>query len=66
MVPQPNVPLWVALVVGAAGASIGFLLAVPADPSLTWLSPTLRIALGATNAALIFIAAFLNIRKSGA
>jgi hypothetical protein len=60
---QPLVPLWVALVIGASGAAIGFVLAVPPTSTVSWLNDSLRIILGAVNAALIFVAAFLNIKK---
>lgn len=62
---QYNVPLWVALVIGASGASIAFILAVPPTSTISWLTDSLRLILGAVNAALIFVAAFLNIKKSG-
>jgi len=65
MVGQYNVPLWVALAVGASGAAIGFVLAVPPTATVSWLNDSVRIVLGAANAALIFVAAFLNIKKPG-
>lgn len=60
---QPLVPLWFALIILACGAAIGFILAVPPTATVSWLTDSFRIILGAVNAALIVIAAFLNIKR---
>lgn len=62
---QPTVPLWVAGVVLALISGIGFLLAVPPDPQITWLTPTVRVVLGTANAMLGAVALVLNIKRAG-
>lgn len=61
---QTNVPLWVAVLVGALIASLGFLLAAPADPTISWLTPSVRLLCGALNAALGAVAIALNIKRA--
>lgn len=60
---QPLVPLWFAILLVASGAAIGFVLAVPPTATISWLTDSVRLILGAVNAALIVVAAFLNVRK---
>lgn len=60
---QPTVPLWFAAVIAGGIAACGFVVGVT-DPAVTWLSPNVKVLIGALNAMLGAFAIVLNIRKS--
>ncbi len=60
----PSVPVWLAVLVGVTGSMVGAALAFN-DPSIIFLTPTVKFLLFLANTGLMTFAVMLNIRVPG-